>query len=230
VNTAARAAGPEIAFVIQRYGADVAGGAESLARALADDPRGEVLAWQLIFSALTGCRTSEILRLRTDAAPRKPGFIEGDWLWIERSKNGVNPFVVIHPDLRAAIAGHRQWLAAKSPQGQGAWWFPSPRKPGAAVEATSLIQAMTRIVGALGLDKRTPHGLRAYFVTVRRSQGISDGQIAAEIGDKTTSLISTTYGQVPPGWKGGPDLTWQPTDGNPAFGNADRNVRPCCAR
>lgn len=36
MSTAARAAGPEIAFVIQRYGADIAGGAESLARALAE--------------------------------------------------------------------------------------------------------------------------------------------------------------------------------------------------
>jgi len=191
-----------------------------LARTLAEDPRGEVLAWQLLFSALTGCRTSEILRLRTDAAPRKPGFIEGDWLWIERSKNGVNPFVVIHPDLRACIEGHRKWLAALPEKWRGPWWFPSRRVPGQPTETTSLSHALYRVAPALGLGDRTAHGLRAYFVTVRRSQGISDGQIAAEIGDKTSSLIATTYGQVPPGWRGGPELCWIPTDGNPAFWEA----------
>jgi hypothetical protein len=45
----------------------------------------------------------------------------------------------------------------------------------------------------------TSHGMRAYYVTVRRSQGIKDGQIAAEIGDKSgVALIVSTYGDLPP--------------------------------
>jgi integrase len=184
-----------------------------LAHALADDPRGEVLAWQCLFSALTGCRTGEILRMRFDAAPRKAGFVEGDWLWIERLKGGVNPFVVLHPDLRACMAAHRAWHAEKHPDSP--WWFPSPEAGIGPVDNASLVHALKRISAALGLGARTGHGLRAFYVTVRRSAGISDGQVAAEIGDKTSSLISTTYGQIPPGWRGGPDLSWRPANDPP---------------
>src|SRR4029434_5712433 len=98
-----------------------------LARTMAEDPRGEVLAWQCLFLALTGCRTVEILKLRIDAETRAPGCIEGEWLWIARSKAGVTPFVVLHPDLRAAIEGHRRWLKKNHPG--SIFWFPSPRKP-----------------------------------------------------------------------------------------------------
>ena|GEM_PF-528819 len=188
-----------------------------LARTLAEESRGEVLAWQLLFSALTGCRTNEILRMRVDAGSRKAGFIEGDWLWIERSKSGVNPFVVLHKDLRECIEGHRRWKASRPELQKSPWYFPSPADPRQPVDLTSLTHALARISDAIGVGDRTAHGLRAYFVTVRRSMGISEGQIAAEIGDKTASLIATTYGQVPPGWRGGPDLVWRPTDGNPAF-------------
>lgn len=192
-----------------------------LARTLAEDEAGEVLAWQLLFSALTGCRTSEILNLRTDALPRKPGSIEGDWLWIERAKRGVNPYVLIHPDLRECIAGHQRWLAALPAEWRGPWWFPSRRMKGQRVEKASLVRALKRMTGVLGLADRTAHGLRAYFVTVRRSQGVMDGQIAAEIGDQTVALISSTYGQVPPGWRGGAELGWKPTDGNRPFWDLD---------
>jgi integrase len=195
-----------------------------LAHELAQDPHGEVLAWQLLISALTGCRTTEILRLRIDAAPRQPGFIEGDWLWIERAKSGVNPYVVLHPDLRSCITAHHKWLARR--QRGSPWWFPSPRVKGVPVEHTSLVHALRRVTAAVGVGHRTGHGLRAFYVTVRRSQGISDGQIAAEIGDKSVALISTTYGQVPPGWRGGPELSWRPTDGIPSFWDAHNPTKP----
>jgi integrase len=184
----------------------------AIARTLADDPHGEVLAWQYIFAAMTGCRTSEILRLRIDAAPRMPGCLEGDWLWIARSKSGVNPFVVLHPDLREAIKAHRAWLHARHPSVP--WWFPSPRVKGQAVDSHALAHALRRVTEAMGIPARTAHGARAYYVTLRRSQGIGDPQIAAEIGDKSVALISNTYGQVPPGWRGGPELSWLPSDGS----------------
>ena len=41
------------------------------------------------------------------------------------------------------------------------------------------------------------------------SRGIPDGQIAAEIGDRTgASIIASTYGEIPPNWKGGEGMTW----------------------
>jgi integrase len=185
-----------------------------IAHALADDPRSESLAWEYLFLALTGCRTNEILSLRMDAGPRQPGSIEGDWLWVKRSKRGVNPYVLLHPDLRECIDAHRRWHRARFPGCP--WWFPgrSAARKGLSVDKSSLAHAMPRAVAALGLNgDRTAHGARAFYVTVRRSAGISDAQIAAEIGDKSVDLISTTYGQIPPGWRGGPELSWRPLEG-----------------
>jgi lipoyl-dependent peroxiredoxin len=73
----------------------------------------------------------------------------------------------------------------------------------------SLAHALAK-AGPLVLGRRiTSHGMRSFYVTVRRSQGISDGQIAAEIGDRTgPSIIASTYGSIPPDWQGrsGPDM------------------------
>lgn len=182
-----------------------------LAFALADDSRGEVLAWQALFLALTGCRTSEILELRIDASSGQPGCIEGDWLWVKRRKRGVNPYVLLTPELRECIAAHRAWLERKHPGSP--FWFPGVREGVLVVEPTSLVKALQRVSKALGLGDRTGHGLRAFYVTVRRAAGASDGQVAAEIGDTSVALISTTYGQVPPNWRGGPELSWRPLEG-----------------
>lgn len=183
----------------------------TLANALFEDRRSEVLGFLTLFLAYTGCRTSEALRCCAAAKSRyEAGFVEGDFLWLKRSKGGINPFVMIHPALRRLLdtlfAWHRKtW--AKSP-----WLFPSPRNRGdSPVDPCALGHALTRICRLAALRHITPHGLRAYFVTVRRSQGINDAQIAAEIGDKTgPTIISQTYGDIPPNWKGAPGLTWEP--------------------
>jgi integrase len=193
-----------------------------LAKRFFQDKRSEVLGWQLLFEAMTGCRTSEMLRLRWDAATRSsPGFIENDWLWIVRSKGGVKPFVTIHPALKDCIEAFKQWHAKRfsgSP-----WWFPSFRVKGEPITR----DALTRALGKLAKDKEkkpkerkesrvwpkiTSHGLRAFYVTVRRSMGISDAQIADELGDKTgAAIIASTYGAAPPNWRGSEALSWLPT-------------------
>jgi hypothetical protein len=62
--------------------------------------------------------------------------------------------------------------------------------------------------------------MRSFFVTVRRSQGIADGQIAAEIGDSSgAAIIASTYGSIPPNWQGGTVLTWLPENSPPAWGD-----------
>jgi hypothetical protein len=59
--------------------------------------------------------------------------------------------------------------------------------------------------------------LRAYYVTVRRSQGVGDGQIADEIGDSSgAATVVQSYGGIPPNWRGAAGLTWMPK-GEPAW-------------
>jgi integrase len=179
-----------------------------LATKLLAKPQTEPLAWQLLLEAFTGCRTSEILDLRMDAKDRtEPGYIEGDWLWLRRRKNGTNPFALIHPALREAIDAHHKWHAARFPKHP--FWIPHRYNRAKPANTTGLTQALHRICPELGLPKRTSHGLRAFYVTVRRSQGASDAQIAAEIGDATgATLIASTYGAVPPNWTGSAGLTF----------------------
>lgn len=184
----------------------------TLANALFEDPRSEALGFEALFLAYTGCRTSEALRCRWDAKSRyEAGFIEGDYLWVKRSKGGINPFVLIHPTLRKLLDGLRAWRRKRFPQSP--WFFPSPRNAGkSSVDTCALGHALQRICPLAGLHHITPHGFRAFFVTVRRSQGIPDAQIAAEIGDKTgATIIAQTYGDIPPNWKGAPGLTWEPS-------------------
>ena len=184
-----------------------------LARLAFEGRKSEVLGWQLLFQAYTGCRTSEAISLRWDARVGSPGHIEGEWLWIKRSKGGVNPFVVLHPDLRELLKRMELWRLSRYPSSP--WFFPSIRGEGNEhVEAQSLAHFMKRVCGTYGFKRMTPHGLRSFYVTVRRGQGISDGQIAAEIGDKTgAAIIATTYGSIPPNWRAQKPLSWVPEAG-----------------
>jgi integrase len=196
----------------------------TLANALFEDSRSEVLGFETLFLAYTGCRTSEALRCRWDAKSRyEAGFVEGDFLWLKRSKGGINPFVLLHPALRKLLDRMRAWHKKRFPK--SVWFFPSPRNQGATpVDTGALAHALRRICPLAGFHHITPHGFRAYFVTVRRSQGISDAQIAAEIGDKTgATIIAQTYGDVPPNWKGAPGLTWEPASPAPVRRAKARN-------
>lgn len=166
-----------------------------------------VLGFQLLVEAFTGLRTNEVLSLQMDAKRGEPGHVDGNCLWVRRSKRGVNPFVQIHDALKSVMDRHRSWHAGRSP-----WWFPGSDlvRP---VARQSLTNALRRVFG----DK-TSHGLRSFYVTARRSQGVTDERIAAEIGDSTVSLISRTYGDVPPSWATGAKPTqWVPEGLKPAW-------------
>jgi integrase len=187
-----------------------------LARKLFAVRRSETLGWQLLVEAMTGCRTSEVLKLRWDADHMsEPGFIDGNTVWIVRAKGGVNPFVEVHPALAECLSALKKWHLWRFPKSE--WWFPSARR-GKDLPVTAA--ALTRALKNKKITKlqRTSHGLRAYYVTVRRSQGVSDAQIAAEIGDKSgAAIIVSTYGAVPPNWRGSEALSWLPTKGKPAW-------------
>jgi integrase len=196
----------------------------NLARYFFERSQSEVLGWQILLEAMTGCRTSEILKLRWDAKHRgEAGFIEGDWLWISRSKGGVKPFCQIHPALKETLRWLKAWRNARHPESP--WFLPSSRKTNGAprknrvtgilpVALKSLTHALADAGKKVAGAKRTSHGLRAFYVTVRRSQGITDAQIADEIGDKSgASIITSTYGAVPPNWRGAAKLSWMPGKG-----------------
>jgi integrase len=188
-----------------------------LADELLSSVRSEVLGWQLLFAMFTGCRTSELLRLRLDAdGPHAAGFYQDGHLFLgARSKHGVNPWAIVGPEFAECIDCFTRWHRkrfASSP-----WYFPSPKKRGHAVDANALGHALARSCRSLELPHITPHGLRSFYVTKRRSDGVADTVIAGEIGDQTVSLLQTTYGARPANWTGGAALSWLPAQGLPAW-------------
>ena len=186
----------------------------------------EVLGFQLLFTAYTGQRTCELLRLRTDAGADEPGHVtqEGSCLrvWRAKGQDMVNPFCAVHEGLAALLKAHKAWLKARYPDSP--WFFPG-RSPDQVVDKGALAHALRRLKSK-GLISRkiTPHGGRAFFVTVRRSHGGTDSQIALEIGHTSGgSTLSAVYGGVPPDWirGGGPQMAWLPS-GAPAWSDLDQ--------
>ncbi|MFO1514270.1 MAG: hypothetical protein U1F83_15390 [Verrucomicrobiota bacterium] len=189
------------------------------------DFRSEVFGWQALFAMFTGTRTSELLRLRTDARTiDDPGFIQ--WarnpkpdgplglLHIQRSKHGMNPEVIIGAEFADMLACHKRWRLDRYPRNP--FYLPG-KLDKTPVESTSFGHALRRACRDIGLPHITPHGFRAYYVTKRRSDGVPDTIIASEIGDATVSLMHTTYGDRPKSWLGGEPLGWMPAAGLPAW-------------
>lgn len=174
----------------------------------------QIFGWQVLLQAFMGLRASEVVRLRWDAAPRCAGHIDGNHIWLERSKHGVNPFAMIHPALADCLEALKTWRDEVHP---GSPWF-LPWYSDCASDPRRLTSALNSATAALELPKRTSHGLRSFFVVVRRSQGICDGQIAAEIGDASgAKIITQVYGAIPPNWAGGKKLDWTPECGPVAW-------------
>lgn len=190
--------------------------------------RSEVLGWQALFEGNMGLRTIETLGLRVDAAPYEPGWItpDGKSLCVRRAKGqeAVNPFVKIHEGLARVISAWRRWKKDRFPDSP--WFFPSPLDPSQPVDKCALGHALRRLrKPGKGPDgetlepflkrKITSHGLRAWYVTVRRSHGIPDNQIAWEIGHTSRGqTLDEVYGGVPPHWVAGdgPKLHWTPNN------------------
>lgn len=188
-----------------------------IAREMMGHPLSQSAAWQMIFEAFTGCRTSEVLSLRMDAAQKTdPGWIEGNYLYVRRGKSGRFPYVPLHGALSTAIEWHRQWHRDTYPSSP--WWFPG-RDLTRPLVRTALTARLTHVCRRLGIPHRTSHGMRAFFVTVMRSRGTPDEQVAALIGDRTVGLIQSTYGELPEVWAGGEPLDFMPRNGAPAWRN-----------
>lgn len=190
-----------------------------IANHLLGDPDSEACAWQLLIEALTGCRTSEVLRLRWDAAPGQPGHITGTFLYVDRSKKGGHatslfPYVLLDQapgvsPLRPLLEALRVWHQERFPASP---WFLPGRWPDTSSDPGRLTHALTRACHTLGLPHRTSHGLRAYYVRVCRSLGIDDHEISKRLGHRSgVQLVERTYGVPEPGWFGGRTLDWLPT-------------------
>mgnify|MGYP001317676502 CR=1 FL=1 len=190
---------------------------QEIARLLFSDKRSETLGWQVLFEGMTGLRTNEILSLRLDSRPDEPGGIteDGRSMCVRRSKKPGrdNPYVLIHEGLKPFIAAHRQWHQKRYPQSP--CYFPG-RNVGEdqPVYKCALTRALDRLFKEKKLKRKfTSHGMRAFYVLVRRSQGIGDAHIAWEInhvGGVTT--LEKVYGGIPPHWLQGqgPKLSWIP--------------------
>jgi integrase len=170
--------------------------------------RYQVAGAQLLFSALTGLRPGEPGMLRWDATwsdgRPQPGCryqtSDGATLMaVARLKGGINPAIVVHPALAEFLA---KWeTACRTRWPDSPWMFPDPAAPKLPYvdpedKRTRLLYALEAATTALKLPHRKPHAMRAYYVRVRRSQGIDDARIALELGQGSgPSIVVHTYGE-----------------------------------
>ena len=180
-----------------------------------------VLGFQQLFESMTGLRTCEVLKWRTDAGPDDPGYVTPDGkslrVWRCKGQHSVNPFVKVHDGLAAALDAHRKWKQAFYPD--SSWFFPGHKlEENQSVDKGALAHALRRLSGKMG-KKLTSHGCRAFYVTVRRSHGMTDSQIAFEIGHTSGgATLAAVYGGVPPHWQTDcPKMSWLPVTGKPAW-------------
>jgi len=184
---------------------------------IGEDPRGEVLMFQLMLEALTGCRTSEILRLRWDAIKLgpvgQPGYLDDTSLYVQRSKSGDFNYVLLdttpgNSPLRELLIALRAWHDDRFPTSP--WYLPG-RNPQEPVDQHSLGHALSRACPVLGLPHRTSHGLRAFHVRALRSLGIDDSEIAKRLGQRSgVGLVERVYGRSEPGWFGCGKIDFRP--------------------
>jgi len=181
-------------------------------------PASQSIGFQMLFEAFTGCRTSETRRLRMDAANEdQPGFIQGNHLFLARSKHGVNPFVLITEEFADYLGCHRTWHCLTLPESP--WWFPGLvlGRGLNTIGVDSLNHALRRATRDLCLPKRTAHGLRSFYATRRRGDGATEAQIAAEMGITSIALLEQVYGSRPPNWQGQKKISMWPDNATPAW-------------
>lgn len=198
-----------------------------IARLLFKSKRSETLGWQVLFEANLGLRTGETLSLRMDARPDEAGGItdDGKSLCVRRSKDPRrdNPYAFVHDGLKQLLAAHKRWHRQRYPKSP--WYFPGRDKAKLQpITEGALTKSLERLRKEGKLKRKIiSHGMRAFYVLVRRSHGISDPQIAWEINHTGgVGTLESVYGGVPPHWLQGkgPKLHWLPK-GKPAW-----NVMP----
>jgi len=172
-----------------------------LATHLLRDPRTAVSGARMLFAALTGLRCGEHA-LRWDAPAGIPGHRFSvqldenrppeDRLLVHREKSGINPAVPITAPLAEFLAAWRPYVAARW---GSAWMFPHPTEADCGQHKNQMGRDLNAAAAALGLPRRTAHGLRAFCVTALRSAGHTDSAIADRLGQRSgADIVRLSYG------------------------------------
>jgi len=189
-------------------------------------------------------RCEEMRLLRTDAQRVglifQPGFIDDKYLHIHRCKNGRNPRIRLddptRPWIRPLMDMILTWKTEHYPESV----FLLPGRGGRQLSEGSVVHCLEDTVAGLQLFdpkgkpiKRTAHGARAYYCTVRLCQGIEPEDIAREVGQRSgDDLIRHVYGIDPDDfhveeWTGlAPLYTWIPKTIAPAWTSLTRATEP----
>jgi hypothetical protein len=213
----------------------------TVAGALMSSRRSECLGWQVLIEGATGLRSEETVALRMDARQDEPGGLtpDGGSLCVRRAKKSEkhNIYVQVHEGLRLVLEAHKIWHEHRYPLSP--WYLPGrDRKKLAHIDKGGLTKALGRLHRVyvnFRKDEKDPkkfpsqpylarkytsHGVgRAFYVLMRRSQGIQDRQIAYELNQiGGVSTLEQVYGLPPEHWKNGnaPKLSWIPK-GEPAW-------------
>jgi hypothetical protein len=180
-------------------------------------PNSVVLGFQMLAEAYTGLRTKEMLQWGHDHFGTTTEDGENLNVWRFKGQHHNNPYCTNHVGLKALLKAHKVWKKKMFPDSP--WFLPS--HCGGPIDKGALAHALRRL-HKNGKLKRIlkSHGMRAFYVLVRRSQGATDEQIAFEIGHSSNgACIKSTYGGVPQNWRngGGPNLKWLPSKSKPAW-------------
>tara|TARA_Y100001963_G_scaffold51341_1_gene71794 strand:+ start:177 stop:1337 length:1161 start_codon:yes stop_codon:yes gene_type:complete len=169
-----------------------------------------VLRHQCLLEAFTGGRTGEILKLKAEPKTNTPGYYNEDYLWIDRFKGGINPYVVMHEPLKRLLVHAKAYRDEHHPHSD----YLLPGKGGiSSLHADSLTQGLKGACKRAGHPKVISHGLRAFYVRCLRSKGLSDTEIAIRLGHRSgVRLIESTYGLAEPKWIGENKLDFMPKD------------------
>ena len=212
-----------------------------IAGVLMKSRRSETLGWQLLYEGMTGLRTEETAALRRDARADEPGglTVGKKSMCVRRAKKSkkFSHYVQVHDGLSLVMNAHQIWLEQRYPLSP--WYFPGrDRAAMKHINKSVLTKALDRLYQVYVkfretekdptkfpeephlTKKYTSHGAgRAFYVLVRRSQGIEDAQIAYELNQTGgVATLEQVYGLPPEHWKNGnaPRLSWLPT-GEPAW-------------
>jgi len=206
-----------------------------IAAVLFGKTKSSTLGWQWLFECHTGLRLQEALRLRMDARSDEPGSMtpDGNSFCIHPVKENdtVCNYLPVNEGFKKVIESHKAWHAKRYPKSP--WHFPNLRSNGQPVAKCALTNKLRDLFQEKDKNKPhltkqfTSHGARSFYVWARRSQGISDSQIAFELnqigGVKTLEQV---YGRAPRHWQDPsqrPNFSWTPK-GEPAWTKIKSNT------